>query len=136
MNCNVKYVISLIIILVFTCLAMGLHINSCGNIYSNDCQRDWSYMQMSALIATSLVLFVIGGILAIVSMYKSKRWIFIAEFIAVCSGGIFLLASLCIFYRDNYYWAPLMAGIGMTVALETAIFMLIDMLTKKEDTVR
>ncbi|VDD74528.1 unnamed protein product [Mesocestoides corti] len=128
MELKIKYVIALLVILLFTCLAVGLDINICGPLFSSNCRSDKVYKQMTGLIATALALFIIGVLLSTVSLRKRKRWISICEFIAVALGAIMLLAALCLFYKGKHFWAPLMAGVAMTLAMETAVFMLIDMM--------
>lgn len=127
MNPNIKYVVVLPIILVFTCLAVALDINLCGSLFTKSCQRDEVYKQMTALLATALALFIIGTMLAFISIFKSKSWIFISEFITVVAGGTLLLTALCIYYQGKHFWAPLVAGIAMTLGMQTSLFMLLDM---------
>ncbi|KAL5107989.1 hypothetical protein TcWFU_007497 [Taenia crassiceps] len=108
MNPNIKYLVVLPIILVFTCLAVALDINLCGSLFTKSCQQDEVYKQMTALLATALALFIIGTIFAFVSIFKSKSWICVSEFITVIAGGTLLLTTLCIYYQGKHFWAPLM----------------------------
>lgn len=127
---NIKYVVAIATILLFTALAVGLDVDLCGPIFSKHCRNlNRLYQNMTGLMATSLALFGLAGLLAILALMKSVRWIPIVELVAIVAGAIFLLTSLCLYYHNTKYWATLMAGIAMTLSFETAAFLLMDMFT-------
>lgn len=127
MHYNIKYVVALLIILVFTSLAVSLEINRCGSVFAHSCQSDSVYKKMAALMGTALAFFIISIILSCISTLKNKKWIIVCDFFTVTFGAVLVLAALCIYYRGKQYWAPLMGGIAMTAATETAIFILLDL---------
>ncbi|EUB64068.1 hypothetical protein ECG_06339 [Echinococcus granulosus] len=129
MNPNIKYVVIMPIILVFTSLAIALDISVCGSLFAQSCQKSEVYKQMAALIATALALFIIGTVFAFISIFKGKSWICISEFIIVAAGATLMLIALCIYYQGKHFWAPLVGGIAMTLGLETSVFILIDILS-------
>ncbi len=86
------------------------------------------FEEMAGLMATALVVFVGGLILSILAMKKSDKWVQIVEFCVVIFGAILMLAALCLYYKKASFWAPLMGGIAMTLAMETSAFLLIDVI--------
>lgn len=128
---NIPYVLAMLAILVFTCLAVGLSVDECGCVFSISCRSsNYIYQQMTGLMATSLALFMIATIISIIAIIKCNKWIIIVNFLIILSGAVFMLAALAIFYRDNHFWASFMGGISMTLSFETAAFLIIDLLTK------
>nr|CDS27056.1 expressed protein [Hymenolepis microstoma] len=128
---NIKYVLAMLAILLFTCLAVGLSVEECGCIFSINCRsNNHIYEEMTGLMATSLSLFMIAAIISIVAVFNWNKWIIIANFVVILIGAIMMLAALAIFYRDFHYWATLMTGIAMTLSFETAAFLLIDLVAK------
>ncbi|KAM3181484.1 hypothetical protein ACTXT7_014287 [Hymenolepis weldensis] len=135
---NIKYVLALLAIILFTCLGVGLSVSECGCVFCLNCRStDYIYQQMTGLMATSLTLFIIAAIVAIISVFKCNKWVNITNFIIILIGAVLMLAALSIFYRDNHFWASLMGGIAMTLSFETAAFLFIELFTNgKLSTVR
>ncbi|VDN99085.1 unnamed protein product [Rodentolepis nana] len=130
---NIRYVLALLAILLFTCLGVGLSVGECGCIFSTHCRaNDYIYVQMTGLMATSLCLFMIAAAISIVAVFKCNKWMNVVNFIIILIGAILMLAALCIFFRDYHYWASLMGGIAMTLSFETAAFILMDLFTKEQ----
>ncbi|VDN99086.1 unnamed protein product [Rodentolepis nana] len=129
-HAGVKYVVAIIAIIIFTCLAVSLDVNVCGPIFSIRCRNiNDSYIQMTGLIATALILFGVAAILSILALMKSLRWIVILEMLVILAGAILMFTALLILYRNTFYWASLMGGVAMSLAFETAAFLLIEMMT-------
>nr|CDS27054.1 expressed protein [Hymenolepis microstoma] len=130
---NIRYVLALLAILLFTCLGIGLSVSECGCIFSTQCRdSDYIYVQMTSLMATALCLFIIAAAISILAVFKCNKWFNIVNSVIVLIGAVFMLAALSIFFRDFHYWASLMGGIAMTLSFETAVFLLMDLFTKKQ----
>ncbi|VDL62574.1 unnamed protein product [Hymenolepis diminuta] len=127
---NTKYVLATFAIILFTCLAVSIDVSVCGSIFSTGCQNiSLLYVQMTGLMATALAIFIVAAILSVMALMKSVKWFAILEFVVLVAGAVLMLAALCIYYRKNYYWAPLMGEIAMTLSFETAAFLLMEILT-------
>ncbi|VDL62573.1 unnamed protein product [Hymenolepis diminuta] len=130
---NIKYVLALLAILLFTCLGIGLYVSECGSAFSINCRAtDYIYEQMTGLMATSLCLFIVAAIISIVAVFICNKWVTIFNFMIILIGAVLMLAALSIFFRDHHFWAPLMGGIAMTLSFETAAFLLIELFTKNK----
>lgn len=128
---NIKYVVAMLAIILFTCLTVGLSVEECGCIFSLSCRSsNQVFEQMTGLMATALSLFIIAAIISVVAVFKFDKWIVIVNFVVILCGAVLMLAGLAIYYRDNHFWASLMGGIAMTLSFETAAFLLIELLTK------
>lgn len=128
MDKRIKYIIALTVIVLFTCLGVGLKINLCGALFGGDCSIYPIYEKMIGLLATALICFIVALVLSIVVMKRHEKMLDIAELIAVFAGAVFSLAAICVYYDTVTIWAPLMMGIAMTLAFETAAFLLIDLI--------
>lgn len=128
MDKHLKYLVALLVVVLFTCLTGGLQLE-CGHLFGTRCQSWRTGREMTGLVAAALVAFVLASIFAALFILKKNRWSSICEFIALAAGAILMLAAVAVYYNRSSILSPLMAAITMTLSIEIAIFLLIDLVS-------
>ncbi|KAL5968132.1 hypothetical protein TSMEX_004154 [Taenia solium] len=128
MDKHLKYLVALLVVVLFTCLTGGLQLE-CGHLFGTRCQSWRTGREMTGLVAAALVAFVMASIFAALFILKKNRWSSICEFIALAAGAILMLAAVAVYYNRSSILSPLMAAITMTLSIEIAIFLLIDLVS-------
>ncbi|EUB64067.1 hypothetical protein EGR_01195 [Echinococcus granulosus] len=125
MDKHLKYLVALLVVVLFTCLTGGLQLE-CGHLFSTSCQSWKTGREMTGLVAAALVAFVMASIFAALFILKKNRWASICEFIALAAGAVLMLAAVAVYYNRSSILSPLMATITMTLSIEIAVVLSLD----------
>ncbi|CDS37625.1 expressed conserved protein [Echinococcus multilocularis] len=112
-------------------VTVTLALSSWINISSTctSCQGWKTGREMTGLVAAALVAFVMASIFAALFILKKNRWASICEFISLAAGAVLMLAAVAVYYNRSSILSPLMATITMTLSIEIAVFLLLELIS-------